>query len=141
MRLNLNGVRIKGEPQAFFHHFLGKGFPIFFRVSDGVGIVITHGTVHFGQNRYRFNRFDCAFETHRYVGPFFTDCGRRGCLSVGTGQHRNFGPAMGVFHQSLMDTAQERNELLTTFGEHQSVRSVVDVFTGAAEMDKFAGTG
>ena len=141
MRFNLNGVRIEGQAETFFNDFLGKGFPVFLRIGDGVRVVVAHGAVHLGQNRDRFNGFDGALQTHRHVSPFFADRRRGGRLTVRAGKHRHIGPAVSIFNQCLMNLTQEFNQFFAAFAEHQSVGRVVDVFARAAEVNKLTGAG
>lgn len=58
---------------------------------------------------------------------------------MGAGEHGNTGPFVSETFELIDDQLQMRAEKLTAGRKHQGVRSVVDVFRRAAEMNEFAG--
>ena len=139
MRFDLNRVRIECQVQTVFHDIACESRPVFVRISDRVGIVVADGTVHLGEQLNFFDGLDGKLETCGYVGHFFTDGCRRSMLAVCAGQHGNAGPFMSKTLELVDDHLKVRTDELTAGRKHQSVRSVVDVFRGAAEMNEFAG--
>ena len=104
-----------------------------------MGVVVADGAVHLGEQFHFFDGLNSKLETSGNVGHFFTDGGRGSVLTVCTGQHGNTGPFVSKTFELIDDQLQMRAEELTAGRKHQGVRSVVDVFRRAAEMNEFAG--
>ena len=139
MRFNLNCIGIERQVQTVFNNIASESRPVFVRISDHVSVVVAHGTVHLGQKFHFFDGLDGEFETSGNVGHLFTDGSRRGVLAMGAGEHGNTGPFVSETFELIDDQLQMRAEKLTAGRKHQGVRSVVDVFRRAAEMNEFAG--
>ena len=140
MRFDLNRVRVVHQTQTLFDHGFGETFPVVCRIGRQVRVVVTDCTIHFAEDFYFRDTVCSAAQTCNHVGQFFTQCRRAGWLAVGAGQHRDFCIQMRQFRQFADQLVQRRqHDFITCRFQHHAVRSVVDVFGGAGEVNEFAG--
>ena len=92
MRLDLNAVCLKTKAQPNrrrrFHDALAKCFPIEFRPSAQMGVVIAYGAVHLGKDGHLGDPLAPSTQTHHDVGNLFAYGGGASRLTMCTTQHR-----------------------------------------------------
>ena len=140
MRLDLYGVRIKGQSQAFLYDFLREGRPVDFRVGRQVRIVVADRAVHLRQYFHIRNARRRAAQARHHIGHFLAQRGRAGRLAMGArhhGRRRMFMRQVGQPVDQRLQGGQQHG--VARRFEHHAVRGVVDVFRGAGEMDELAG--
>ena len=139
VRLDLDGVRVPGQAQAF-NKAGGQAFPAHVRVGAQVGVEVAHCAVDLAQQRLCGDLLALALQAVHHIGHFLAQRGRRGRLAVGAAHHRQVGVHMGQLGQLGDHFIQLGQQHLFAGGfEHQRVRQVVDVFRGAGKVDELAG--
>ena len=139
MRLDLRGVGVELQAQVTFDELLGVGFPIDIWVGRQVRVVVADGTVDFTQQRHCCDLSDLPLQAVDYVGQLLAQSGRRSRLAVGAREHRHGSELDGQLADSFGRLAHQRQQYaVTAFTQHQGVGQVVDVFTGAGEVDELA---
>ena len=141
MRFDLDGVRVVHQTQTLLDHSFGEAFPVMLRIGRQVRIVVADRAIHFAED-FDFGDTVCsAAQTGNHVGQFFTQRARAGWLTVCAGKHRYFCIQMCQFRQFADQFVQRRQHHIVTRGfQHHAVRSVVDVFGCAGEVNEFAGS-
>ena len=144
MRLYLDAVGLERKPQAQrlgrLNHSAAKGFPVHLGGGADVGVIVAHSTVHFGHQRHGSNGGAGFFKPHHHVANFFAHSRWAGSLAVGAAKHRHGGKAVRHFAQGGAQAVQARQQHIVAASlELQGVAGVVDVFTGAGKVHKFAG--
>ena len=137
MRLNLRGVRVPLNAQRG-NKLFAKLVPVHFRIRRDVGVIVTHRAIDFAQNFYLVQLTILTLHTVSDVSHLFTHCGRRGRLTVSTGQQRYIAILnRQVFHRVDKLAPVRQNHLIARGFQHQRVGEVVNVFGGAGEVDEF----
>ena len=107
-----------------------------------MGVVVAHGPVDLAQQRHGSYLSDLALQAIDHVGQFLAKRSRGGRLTVGARQHRHVGELDGQATDGVGELAHQRQQNgVAAFAQHQRVGQVVDVFTGAGEVDEFVDLG
>ena len=136
VRLDLGSVRVEGQPEALDEGF-GVGRPVDGRIGGQVGVVVAHGTVDLAEHLDAFDLRQLTTQTRSDVGHFLAEGGRAGRLAMGARQHRLFGVLVGQRDDRFGHFTHLRQQhVVQAATQHQGMRQVVDVFTGAGEVDE-----
>ena len=141
MRLDLDRVCIEAEVQTVFDHVPGESFPVFLRVGNDVSVEVADSAVHLGEDLHVRDSVHHALKTHGEDSEFLADRRRGSVLTMGAGEHRDFGPLMSKAGDRVMKLLQEVEEFLASFSQHERVARVVDVLRRAGEVHKFGSLG
>ena len=85
--LNLNRIWIELQAQALLHDFARKLLPIKIGVSRKVRVVVTHCTIHFAEQRHRYDRSNRTLQSFGDIGNLFAQGSRRSRLAMGARKH------------------------------------------------------
>ncbi len=69
MRLDLRGVGVVIEPQAF-HETLRETAPVEFRIGDGMRVVVAHGAIDLARHFQRDELLALTLQARHYIGQF-----------------------------------------------------------------------
>ena len=141
MRLDLNAVGLKGQPESQwlgrFNDFAAKRFPVKVWPGRQMRVVVANGPIHLRHQRYCRNFCAGRHQSNHDIGNFFANGGGAGCLAVGAAQHGLIGMAMRhLAHLGNYFVECGQQHAFAAAFKLQSVAGVVDVFTGAGEMHK-----
>ncbi len=141
MRFDLNGVDVLRQAQTI-QHLLAEGWPVNFGVSREVRIVVTGCTVQFSQRLNSGDGANGVLQAGGHVGELFAHGAGAGRLTVGAREQRLLGMQTGLGLDGITHFLQlGQDDLLASTRQHQGVRSVVDVFRGAGEVDELSRCG
>jgi hypothetical protein len=134
MRLNLCRVGIPSNTQTL-HKFLRDFQPIEIREGNFVRIEIACGAVKFAQNLNFLNLFDLAVNSKRKICKLFAHSRWSRTLAMSAAHHRNLSVFLSKCFKSRMQTLELwQHDVFHRMVQHKGIAQVVDVFTGAGEV-------
>ena len=141
VRLDLGGVRVELQAQGLLDELLGVGLPVQFGVGGQVGVVVANGTVDLAQQFHGGELVALALQAGDHIGHFLAHGGGGGGLAMGARQHGLVGLGVGLAADGADHLVHLRQQDFPGFFQHQGVGQVIDVLTGAGEVNKLAHAG
>ena len=144
VRFDLDAVGLKVQPQAQwlgrFHHFATEFLPVKVGPGRQVRVVVTHRTVHLGQNFHGGNAVAGRVQAHHHVGNLLAHGGRAGSLAVGAAEHGDVGMGVGHLPQLHQHPVQRRqHHHIAGTANLKGMAGVIDVFAGTGKVHKLVG--